>query len=324
MHRSSIYPWSCALSNMHKGSPQVSFHTTDIRRFRSRKGSCCSETNCERVIIWPSCHLLLQLTSRFNKRREDFLDLRSYNDYLEEVEDISTYFQIILNYRVISTSTAFNLINEIDLPQTEARINAYRAENAALIERNIHREEAYAQALKDQEDAERREREQRAMELRREEEEEKEEREKGRREIIDKLETSDKNAARVIAKSRANALKRSTARSSTSVSQSNATLLRTRAGRSTAVPDVPHVPLQDCWYAYEDRFVLRSGYEDFMSEAVRKDREGIMRGGGYRIEEAWERAVRSAVAALDLPPLPGLDTLLLPAPESNGSVIMAL
>lgn len=26
---------------------------------------------------------------RFNKRREDFPDLRSYNDYLQEVEDIS-------------------------------------------------------------------------------------------------------------------------------------------------------------------------------------------------------------------------------------------
>lgn len=25
----------------------------------------------------------------FNKRPEDFIDLRSYNDYLEEVEDIS-------------------------------------------------------------------------------------------------------------------------------------------------------------------------------------------------------------------------------------------
>ena len=26
---------------------------------------------------------------RFNKRREDFPDLRAYNDYLQEVEDIS-------------------------------------------------------------------------------------------------------------------------------------------------------------------------------------------------------------------------------------------
>lgn len=163
------------------------------------------------------------------------------------------------------------------------------------------------------------------MELRREEDEEKEEREKGRREIIDKLETSDKNAAKVIAKSRANALKRSTARSSTNVSQSNASLLRARAGRSTAVPDVPHVPFEDYWYAYEDKFTLRNGgYEDFMSEAVRKDREGIMRGGGYRIEEAWERALRSAVVALDLPPLPGLDNVLLPAVEFNGDIIMTL
>jgi CDK-activating kinase assembly factor MAT1 len=34
--------------------------------------------------------MLMSMTClRFNKRREDFLDLRQYNDYLEEVEDIS-------------------------------------------------------------------------------------------------------------------------------------------------------------------------------------------------------------------------------------------
>ncbi|KAG5645889.1 hypothetical protein DXG03_005036 [Asterophora parasitica] len=247
---------------------------------------------------------------RFNKRCEDFADLRSYNDYLEEVEDIT-----------------FNLIYEIDIAKTEARIQAYRAENAALIELNIQREEAYAQALKEQEENERHEREMRATELRREEEEEREEREKGRREIIDKLETSDKNAAKVVAKSRANALKRSTARSaSTTILQSNAKLLRSRAAQSTAVPDEPHVPLQDVWYAYEDKYAMRSGgYHDFMSEAVRKDREGIMRGGGYRVEEAWERALLGAVAALDLPPLSGLNpTTTFPLNvDAGGDVVMA-
>ncbi|RDB21000.1 RNA polymerase II transcription factor B subunit 3 [Hypsizygus marmoreus] len=251
-----------------------------------------------------------RIAKEFNKRREDFPDLRSYNDYLEEVEDIT-----------------FNLINEIDIPQTEARINAYRAENAALIELNIQREEAYAHALKEQEEGERREREYRAMELRREEEEEREEREKGRREIIDKLETSDKNAAKVIAKSRANALKRSSARfASTTVLQSNAKLLQSRAARSSAIPDAPHVPLQDNWYAYEDMFQMRSGgYHDFMSEAVRKDREGIMRGGGYKVEEAWERALRSAVAALDLPPLCGASATFTTTYnlDAGGDVIMA-
>lgn len=205
--------------------------------------------------------------------------------------------------------TAFNLINGQDIPATEARIAAYRAENAALIELNVHREEQYAQALKEHEENERREREQRAFEARREEEEEREERERGHRDIIDRLEMSDKDASRVIARSRADALKRTSARnasSSTAQASSYAQLLRTRAAQAAAVPDTPHVALQDDWYAYDDMFVMKGIYEDRVSEAVRKDREGVMRAGGYRVEDAWERALRSAVAGLDLPPLVGL------------------
>lgn len=33
---------------------------------------------------------------RFNKRRDDFPDLRSYNDYLEEVEDISMFLKFVI------------------------------------------------------------------------------------------------------------------------------------------------------------------------------------------------------------------------------------
>ncbi|KII88717.1 hypothetical protein PLICRDRAFT_54545 [Plicaturopsis crispa FD-325 SS-3] len=246
-----------------------------------------------------------RIAKEFNKRREDFPDLRSYNDYLEEVEDIT-----------------FNLINDIDIPQTESRIAAYRAENAALIQLNIQREEQYAQALREQEEFERHEREARAAEARRADEEAREEREKGKRDIIDRLETSDKDAARVIARSRADAAKRSSARTTSAATlQSNSKLLRSRAAQSTAVPDVPHVPLQDDWYAYEDLFVRREVYDDPFSEAVRKDREGIMRAGGYMIGEAWERALRSAVAGLDIPPPTGLaggSTLV----DNGGDVVM--
>ncbi|KAH7889926.1 CDK-activating kinase assembly factor [Phlebopus sp. FC_14] len=240
-----------------------------------------------------------RIAKEFNKHREDFPDLRSYNDYLEEVEDIT-----------------FNLINDIDVPQTEAKIEAYRKENAALIELNVRRDAQYAEALKEQEEQERLEREQRALELRREEEVEREEKEKGRKEIIDRLETSTKDAAKVVAKSRAEAIKRSSARSvASTVFKSHAQLLRSRAAQSTTVPDVPHVPLQDDWHAYEDMYHLLDSYDDVYSEAVRQDREGIMRAGGYRVEEAWERAVRSAVTALYLPPLAGtenshLDTIM--------------
>ncbi|KAK7693300.1 hypothetical protein QCA50_002867 [Cerrena zonata] len=239
-----------------------------------------------------------RIAKDFNKRQEDFADNRAYNDYLEEVEDI-----------------AFNLINGIDIPQTEARIAQYKIENAAIIEDNLRKEEQYAQYLKEHEEAERLEREQRAEELRKLEEAERLEREQGRQELIDKLETSDKDVKKLIARSRAEAAKRVAARTSSSLQRNTPGFLRSRPTRSTAIPDVPHVPIQDDWYAYEDKFTLRKDYDDPVSEAVRRDREGIMRAGGYTIEEAWERALRFAVAGLDLQPLQGLQSQISPADQ---------
>lgn len=108
--------------------------------------------------------------NRFNKRREDFPDLRSYNDYLEMVEDIM-----------------FNLINEINVPETEARIAAYRAENAALIQLNIQREKLEMQELAEDEERERLHREERMRMIRQEEEEERLEREYEKKAIIEGL-----------------------------------------------------------------------------------------------------------------------------------------
>jgi CDK-activating kinase assembly factor MAT1 len=266
---------------------------------------------------------LTWIQSRFNKQRGDFDDLRSYNDYLEEVEDIGETSSIALFFSSI-LQTAFNLINNIDIPQTEARITAYRAANAVITAANAQREEAYALSLKEQEEFERKEREFRAAELRREEDAEREEREKTQQELIDKLETSTKDARKLVAKSKANALKKASTKPATVDMGDYAKLLKTRTTKAT-VPDEPHVPLQDDWYAYEDMFTLNpEGYNDVFSEAVRKDREGIMRGGGYRVEEAWERAIRLAVAGLDLAPLSGLDEpSVSSAVDAGGDVIMA-
>jgi CDK-activating kinase assembly factor MAT1 len=216
--------------------------------------------------------------------------------------------------KACSFHLAFNLINEIDILETQARIAAYRKENAALIELNQQREETYAQALKEQEEAERRERQLRAEELRRAEEEERDAREGERRALIDNLENSDADAARLVEQARAEALKRAAARTAAAqqaVAQqqsSAAHALRSRAALSAAVPDVPHVPLLDSYYAYEDLYRLRGSYFDPPSEAVRRDKEGIMRAGGYRVEEAWERALRCAVAGLDISPFGGAST----------------
>ncbi len=104
-----------------------------------------------------------------------------------------------------------------------------------------------------------------------------------------------------------------------------AKLLKTRTNKpGSSEPDVPHVPLQDDWYAYEDLYSMRpGGYDDVFSEAVRKDREGIMRAGGYRVEEAWGRALLSAVAGLDIPPLTGLDTQPSVGAGRDDDVVMA-
>ncbi|KAL0013476.1 hypothetical protein SO802_000545 [Lithocarpus litseifolius] len=53
-----------------------------------------------------------RIASIFNKREEDFSSLKEYNDYLEEVEDMT-----------------FNLIEGIDVPAIEAKIAEYEKEN---------------------------------------------------------------------------------------------------------------------------------------------------------------------------------------------------
>lgn len=186
------------------------------------------------------------------------------------------------------------------------RISKFRAENASIIEANVQKEESYAASLREQEEYDRQRRAERARELARAEEEERLAREAERRDLINRLETSDKDAKKLVAKAKAEVAKRhARTTSATNVQADPNAATRTRVTKS-AVADVPHVPLQDDWYTYTDKYEVRvEGYHDPLSEAVRKDREGIMRGGGYFIEEAWERAIRCAVASLDVIPLAG-------------------
>jgi CDK-activating kinase assembly factor MAT1 len=60
----------------------------------------------------------------FNKRPDDFVTLREYNDYLEEVEDI-----------------IYNLVNDIDVQETNEKVNRYREKNLKSIQANKLRKE---------------------------------------------------------------------------------------------------------------------------------------------------------------------------------------
>lgn len=55
----------------------------------------------------------------YNKKEEDFATLREYNDYLEEIETI-----------------IYNLTNNIDVVNTNKRIEQYKKDNKEIIMKN--------------------------------------------------------------------------------------------------------------------------------------------------------------------------------------------
>lgn len=92
---------------------------------------------------------IISLLWSFNKREEDFPSLKEYNDYLEEVEDMSKSVEFLDIWEFLSTSSchskfenkidriafvkAANLIEGIDVPTIEAKIARYQEENAEQI-----------------------------------------------------------------------------------------------------------------------------------------------------------------------------------------------
>lgn len=87
--------------------------------------------------------------------------------------------------------------------------------------------------------------------------------------------------------------------------------------------DEPHVPFKDDWYSCDDKFDLRNDYYDHFSEVVRADADGRVRAGGYKVEEVWERALRSAVMGLDITPLEDEESEAGPAVDAGGDLVIS-
>lgn len=98
----------------------------------------------------------------FNKTEEDFGSLRDYNDYLEEVEEISNSFPPSLPpletiFSTLTSLIATNLISSTDVSQTELKILAYQTENRELIALNLVKTERELEGIKKREQEEREE-----------------------------------------------------------------------------------------------------------------------------------------------------------------------
>lgn len=228
---------------------------------------------------------------------------------------------------LLLVGAAFNLINSIDVEETDRRILAYQRENAEQIDIQTSYEDQQADLVRLRDEEERRLRAERALEFAKQDLEDKKERKQAEDELIRALEetSDDVSAKEVIKKQRAVALKKSSARHALqqggkdnftpNTSDSKPSLLSKYMGfnRSTFSEQEkdqfePEDPLQDydtLWYDYRDLFELKTEdntYRDEASEAAIRDAKKI--AGGFDVKmSVWERSIRSAVMGLTVRPL---------------------
>ncbi|CAD7076965.1 unnamed protein product [Hermetia illucens] len=117
----------------------------------------------------------------YNKKEEDFETLQEYNDYLEEIECI-----------------VYNLCNNIDLLNTNKKIEQYKKENREVIMRNktkIGREEY---ELEEMLEIEKQQEELRRIELQEIEQENKKKKIREKEALIDELMSSHEDASKIV------------------------------------------------------------------------------------------------------------------------------
>ncbi|XP_037717418.1 CDK-activating kinase assembly factor MAT1 [Drosophila subpulchrella] len=117
----------------------------------------------------------------YNKREEDFGSLAEYNDYLEEIEDI-----------------VYNLCNNIEIIETNKRIEAYKRDNREVIQRNKTRVGRDEYALEEMLELEKVQEEARRKELDELETEHKKKKARDKQALIEELMYSGKDAAQIV------------------------------------------------------------------------------------------------------------------------------
>lgn len=117
----------------------------------------------------------------FNKKEEDFATLREYNDYLEEVENI-----------------IYNLANDIDVVETNKKIDQYRKDNKDQINKSKSKLGRKEYELEELLELEKQQEEERRLELAREEMEAKKKKIRDKEALIDELTFSEGNAKSIV------------------------------------------------------------------------------------------------------------------------------
>jgi CDK-activating kinase assembly factor MAT1 len=228
----------------------------------------------------------------FNKREEDFEDLRAYNDYLNEVEDIT-----------------FNLIEEIDVEKSNQRLESYRSQHADEIANNqdIAKEEKSSfKAHKKQEKQQARMRREAAA---REEEDERHEAAERKRDMLNRLAAGTEDAETIAKEGQQVQLKKRLDRQAQIDRQrrlqaaenkgngSSNIVIKGLKSRKAPEPEAPIDPFGGLRMDGQSYYKVQDDYSWSVIQNPRNDK--VVCAGGYDIMEQFgRRALCEAFAGL--------------------------
>lgn len=225
----------------------------------------------------------------FNRREEEFETLRDYNDYLNEVEDIT-----------------FNLIQGVEVEKTRARFEAYQRANQQEILQNASLAEQERVSFQQLQKAEKEAAKQLRQAARREEEEERREVEENKRDVLNRLasgqdaEAVTKQGAQVTLKKRMDRVAAAErqrllhAAAGTANGSSNLVIKGLKA-KKIAAPEEPVDPFGGL--SFERKFYTPQ--KDYVWVGVQETKNDVLvRAGGYDVRDFTSRALCEAFAGL--------------------------
>ncbi|GAB1863775.1 CDK-activating kinase assembly factor MAT1 [Camponotus japonicus] len=222
----------------------------------------------------------------FNKREEDFSTLREYNDYLEEIETV-----------------IYNLANNIDIAETNKKIEQYKKDNKEQIAKSKSKIARNEYELDEMIELEKQKEEEKRKELVKEEIEAKRRKIRDKAALIDELSFSDSNATSII-ESFTSVIQKKEAKVPVKATQFSTGIKFGNQGNQSylSVPKIEEGPL----YSYTPirqqiegpsppgwREIQARGYVSHVRNECEVDR-----AGGFKAHVACLRALQEAMAGL--------------------------
>ncbi|OQO03883.1 hypothetical protein B0A48_10524 [Cryoendolithus antarcticus] len=249
------------------------------------------EQTFEDIKVEREVDIRKRIATVFNKREEDFEDLRAWNDYLNEVEDVT-----------------FNLVEGLDVEESERRLEKYAKAHREEIEANARGGggASYKELQKEERDAAKL----RRAAARREEDEEKRAQLEDRKDLLQRLATGKEDAETVAKEGQKVQLKRRMDRQAAEERQrllnaapdesrngSSSLVIKGLKARGPAPPEAPIDPFGGLSFEGRQYYSIQDHY---VAESLQTHlRDPKLKAGGYNVFEQYtERALCEAFGGL--------------------------